>query len=87
MGRLFFHIMAGFAEMEREIISERTKAGLASARAQGRVGGRPALDPQIVAKQAARIRLLLEAGDSPGEIQKALGISEAKYYRLLRQTV
>ena len=39
-GRFFFHIMASLAQMERELVAERTKAGLASARSQGRIGGR-----------------------------------------------
>ena len=40
-GRFFFHVMASLAQMERELIRERTKAGLAAARQRGRVGGRP----------------------------------------------
>ncbi|STG11886.1 site-specific DNA recombinase; e14 prophage [Escherichia coli] len=40
MGRFFFHVMGALAEMERELIVERTRAGLAAARAKGRVGGR-----------------------------------------------
>lgn len=40
MDRFFFHVMAALAEMERELIVERTRAGLAAARAKGRVGGR-----------------------------------------------
>jgi len=40
-GKLIFHIFAALAEFEREIISERTKAGLKAARARGRIGGRP----------------------------------------------
>ncbi len=40
MGRFFFHVMGALAEMERELIVERTRAGLAVARAQGRIGGR-----------------------------------------------
>src|SRR5690242_4868970 len=40
-GRFFFHMMAALAEMERDLIRERTCAGLAAARARGRVGGRP----------------------------------------------
>lgn len=40
MGRFFFHVMGALAEMERELIVERTRAGLAAARAEGRVGGR-----------------------------------------------
>lgn len=41
MGRFFFHVMSALAEMERELIVERTLAGLAAARAKGRIGGRP----------------------------------------------
>ncbi|WP_415843460.1 recombinase family protein, partial [Xenorhabdus thuongxuanensis] len=41
MGRFFFYVMSALAEMERELIIERTNAGLAAARAQGRIGGRP----------------------------------------------
>ena len=40
MGRFFFHVMGALAEMERELIVERTRAGLAIAREQGRIGGR-----------------------------------------------
>nr|UJL16827.1 recombinase family protein [Escherichia coli] len=40
MGRFFFHVMGALAEMERELIVERTLAGLAAARARGRTGGR-----------------------------------------------
>ncbi|KOP31997.1 hypothetical protein AFK69_17860, partial [Xenorhabdus sp. GDc328] len=39
--RFFFYVMSALAEMERELIIERTNAGLAAARAQGRIGGRP----------------------------------------------
>lgn len=47
MGRFFFHVMGALAEMERELIVERTKAGLEAARAQGRIGGRrPKLSPE-----------------------------------------
>ncbi|MDQ1645377.1 MAG: hypothetical protein QOJ50_1561, partial [Cryptosporangiaceae bacterium] len=49
-GRLFFHMAASFAEFERELISERTHAGLAAARARGRKGGRrPVLSPDKLA--------------------------------------
>ncbi len=49
MGRFFFHVMGALAEMERELIVERTRAGLAAARAKGRVGGRrPEVDHRTV---------------------------------------
>lgn len=48
MGRFIFHIMSALAEMERELIVERTRAGLASARAKGRIGGRR---PKLSAEQ------------------------------------
>src|SRR5262249_27512818 len=57
-GKLVFHIFAALAEFERDIIRERTHAGLAAARARGRLGGRPkALRPH----QAARVRALYNA--------------------------
>lgn len=48
MGRFFFTIMAGVAQLERDIISDRTKAGLEAARARGRLGGRPAADQNAI---------------------------------------
>ncbi len=54
-GRFFFHVMSALAEMERELIVERTRAGLAVARAKGRIGGRrPKLTPEQWA-QAGRL--------------------------------
>jgi DNA invertase Pin-like site-specific DNA recombinase len=44
MGRFFFRMLASIAELERDIISERTKDGLTAARARGRNGGRPKVD-------------------------------------------
>lgn len=53
MGRFFFHVMGALAEMERELIVERARAGLAAARAEGRVGGgRPKLTPEQWAQAA-----------------------------------
>ncbi|MBT2206316.1 recombinase family protein [Enterobacter hormaechei subsp. xiangfangensis] len=55
MGRFIFHIMSALAEMERELIVERTRAGLAAAREKGRIGGRrPKLTPEQWA-QAGRL--------------------------------
>ena len=55
-GRLMFHMFAAVAEFERNVIQERTAAGLASARARGRVGGRK---PKLTAKDAREIKTLL----------------------------
>ena len=72
--------MAAFAELERDIIHERTMAGLKAARAQGKVGGRPTvMDPdKLAAARARRAR-----GESPTQIAKALGVSRASVYRHL----
>src|SRR5690625_6378805 len=54
-GKFFFTMMAAFAELERDLNRERTMAGLAAARAQGRVGGRPrVMDPDKLAAARAR---------------------------------
>ena len=71
-------MMVAFAELERDMIHQRTMAGLTAARAQGRVGGRPtALDPDKLA--AARARLA--RGESTTQIAKALKVSRATLYR------
>ncbi|BCU55969.1 recombinase family protein [Enterobacter kobei] len=59
MGRFIFHIMSALAEMERELIVERTRAGLAVARAKGRIGGRR---PKLSAEQWAQAGRLIENG-------------------------
>jgi len=80
-GKLFFHMVGALAEFERDIIRERTNAGLASARARGRFGGRPrALDP----KKAQMARALYDGGKSNvRDICMTLGISKATLYRHL----
>ena len=79
-GKFFFTMMAAFAELERDIIHERTMAGLAAARAQGRNGGRPTVmdSDKLAAAKARR-----ERGESPIQIAKALGVSRASVYRHL----
>lgn len=78
-GRLVFHIFASLAEFERDIIQERTRAGLDAARARGRTGGRPkALNP----KQAAQAKLLYESREhSIKDICDTLGISRGTLYK------
>jgi DNA invertase Pin-like site-specific DNA recombinase len=81
MGKAMLTVMAAFAELERSTMLERTHAGLAAAKAQGRVGGRPrALD----AKKLAQVRKLVKSGDhTRAEIAKMVGISPATLYRVL----
>jgi len=79
-GKFFFTMMAAFAELERDIIHERTMAGLAAARAQGRNGGRPTV---MDADKLAAARARRERGESPAQIAKALGVSRASVYRHL----
>jgi DNA invertase Pin-like site-specific DNA recombinase len=77
-GKFFFTVMAAFAELERDMIHQRTMAGLAAARAQGRIGGRPTvLDPDRLA--AARARLA--RGEPVTHVADALKISRATLYR------
>jgi DNA invertase Pin-like site-specific DNA recombinase len=73
-------MMAAFAELERDIIHERTMAGLIAARAQGRRGGRPAV---MDADKLAAARARRQRGESPAQIAKALGVSRASVYRHL----
>ncbi len=80
-GRLVFHVFAALAQFERELVRERTKAGLQAARSRGRCGGRKhKLDA------AQRNTLLAMAGQKiPIEqICASLSISEATYFRCLR---
>ena len=79
-GKFFFTMMAAFAELERDIIHERTMAGLMATRAQGRSGGRPTVmdEDKLAAARARRAR-----GESPTEIARALGVSRASVYRHL----
>ena len=79
-GKFLFTILAAVAELERDLIHERTMAGLAAARAQGRVGGRPSV---MNADKLAAARARLERGESPTQIAKALAISRATVYRHL----
>lgn len=80
MGRFFFRIMASIAELERDIISERTKSGLAAARARGRNGGRPVADAK---KVQLAIKMYESKDYSINQIVQATGISQATLYRKL----
>ncbi len=78
MGRFFFHVMAAFAQMERELLRERTRAGLAVAKARGRVGGRPrAMD----ATKVEVARKLIDSGVPIRDIAASLHVSIPTLYR------
>ena len=80
MGRFFFHIMSALAQMERELIVERTRAGLEAARRLGRVGGRKR---RFSEKKAEAARKLLAAGTERSEVAQNLGVSIQTLYRWL----
>ena len=80
-GRLFFHMNAAFDQFQREIIVENTKAGLKSARNNGRIGGRPTLmtDDKVRTAQS----MLKDTENYPfiSDIIKTLGIGRTTFYR------
>lgn len=83
-GKLIFHIMAALAEFERDMISERTRAGLVAARARGRVGGRPAGMSDDLKSKAPIVASLYKQGDLTNrEIAKNMSISIGSIYRCL----
>jgi DNA invertase Pin-like site-specific DNA recombinase len=77
-GRFFFHVMASLAQMERELLIERTRAGLAAAKKRGRVGGRKRL---MTASKLEAAKKLLSERMPPGEVAQTLGVSVPTLYR------
>ena len=73
MGKFFFTIMAGIAEFESDIISERVRSGMAAAKRKGKHVGRPQTKQAVV----SRARALRESGKSIREVAKKLGVSPA----------
>lgn len=81
-GKLIFHIFASLADFERDLIRDRTQAGLTAARARGRVGGRPAgVDEQ---KRQAALALQRDSNYTVQEICAIVGISRNTYYKYVR---
>ena len=81
-GRLIFHIFAELAEFERNLIRERTKAGLATARARGRLGG---ARRKTTKKQDDGMRALWDSGRfTAAELAKQFGISVPTFFRRMR---
>ena len=77
-GRFFFHVMASLAEMERELIVERTRAGLDIARQLGRKGGRK---PKMTESKIESAKKLLASGVPAKDVAKNLGVSVPTLYR------
>lgn len=81
-GKLIFHIFSALAEFERDVIRERTKAGLQAARARGRLGGRPRL---LTHNKIARLKKLYDARKNTViEICKIFNISRPTFYNYLK---
>jgi len=78
-GRLVFHVFAAVAQFERALAVERSTAGVAAARAAGRVPGRP----KLAAATVEAARKLDQAGTSRTDIARSLGISRSSVYRAL----
>ena len=76
IGRAMFGMLDVFAEFERDIIQQRTKAGLESARKRGRLGGRPAIDANTK---------LYESGEIATDIAKEYGIGRSTVYKILKE--
>jgi DNA invertase Pin-like site-specific DNA recombinase len=82
-GKLTFHIFASLAEFERQLIQERTQAGLKAARARGRLGGRPVALPASKRKRAVQLYHKKEL--TVKEICEMMGISKPTLYAYVRQ--
>jgi DNA invertase Pin-like site-specific DNA recombinase len=82
-GQLVFHLFGALAEFERNLIKERTMTGLSAARARGRKGGRPKLNPAS-GKVAMAKKFYTDTTNSIEDICKTLHISRATMYRYLK---
>lgn len=83
VGKLVFHIFGALAEFERNLIRERTQAGLKSARARGRLGGRPkALDRS---KRELAVKLYKERNHTVSEICNLMGVSRPTLYSYVKE--
>ncbi len=80
-GQFFFHVTGAFAELERNLIRERTRAGLKAARARGRSGGQPKAIDQKTFKMA--LEIYNSKTTTVGEMCKRLGIAKRTFYRHL----
>ncbi len=80
-GKLVFHLFASLAEFERNLIKERTQAGLKAARARGRVGGRPT---KLTGKDLAMAKALMaDRNNDVGDVAKRFGVHRSTLYRVV----
>jgi DNA invertase Pin-like site-specific DNA recombinase len=80
MGKCFFHVLGAIAEFEKDLIKERTIAGLEAAKRLGRVGGRP----KVIREDTINLaKELVNQGKTKTDIAKSLNLSRASLYRLL----
>jgi DNA invertase Pin-like site-specific DNA recombinase len=78
-GKLVFHVFAALAEFERSLIRERTRVGLAAARARGRSGGRK---PKLGEKQVLEIKALLrDPNIKVADVARRYGVSQTTLYK------
>lgn len=80
-GKLLFTLMSAIAQFERDVIADRTREGLRSARARGRMGGRPKTDPNIIKKA---VKLYRTGQYSIKEIEELTGVKKSTLYRNLQ---
>lgn len=81
-GRLLFTLMSAIAQFERDVIADRTREGLRSARARGRCGGRPRVDADAVKKA---VKLYKTGQYSVREIEELTGVKKSTLYRNLKR--
>jgi DNA invertase Pin-like site-specific DNA recombinase len=82
-GKLMLNLLGSIAEFERELMLERQREGIAKAKADGKYKGRA----PTARRQANTVLELQKKGKTPAEIQAALGISRASYYRIAREII
>lgn len=82
MGKMFFTMMSAFAELEANLLSERTKKGLDAARSRGKKGGRP----RISNKKTDMIKTLYDTREyTSNEVAKMVNVSRATVYRVIQE--
>lgn len=83
MGKLFFNILATFAEFERDLIRMRTREGMARARAKGKLRGKK---PKLSDRQQREVKRMHDTGDyTPGDLAELFTVSRATIYRTLER--